>query len=162
MLFTYYTKFTLGPFEKKSYHRQQQQQHNTKQSSLLYDTQEECDRFRQLYINYVIATDVLDKVLTSFRNERWNKAFAPDSTIITEEEIWHCMAPITIEYIIQSSDVAHTMQHWHVYQRWKKSLSKEIHAAYKAGKGDEDYVRELCNDTQSFRSIILLQILSQR
>ena len=29
-------------------------------------------------------------------------------------------ATIVIEHIIQASDVSHTMQHWHVYQKWNK------------------------------------------
>jgi hypothetical protein len=114
----------------------------------LYDTQEEFDRFRQLCVNCVVATDVFDEELTSFREERWNKAFAPDATALSKEEIWHCKATITIEYIIQASDVAHTMQHWHVYQRWNKRLFTEMYDAYKAGRGDKDpldgwYVGEL-------------------
>jgi 3'5'-cyclic nucleotide phosphodiesterase len=27
-------------------------------------------------------------------------------------------ATIVIEHIIQASDIAHTMQHWHIYRKW--------------------------------------------
>jgi hypothetical protein len=90
----------------------------------LYDTQEEFNRFLQLCINCVIATDVFDKDLKAFREDRWNRVFARESSTLTEEEAWHCKATITIEYIIQASDVAHTMKHWHVYQSWNKRLVK--------------------------------------
>jgi hypothetical protein len=103
----------------------------------LYDTQEEFNRFLQLCINCVIATDVFDKDLKAFREDRWNRVFARESSTLTEEEAWHCKATITIEYIIQASDVAHTMQHWHVYQSWNKRLVKEMYAAYKAGRADK-------------------------
>jgi hypothetical protein len=108
----------------------------------LYDTQEEFNRFRQLCINCVMATDVFDKDLSKVRDDRWNQAFETGSTPMTSDEVWHCKATITIEYIIQASDVAHTMQHWHVYQRWNKRLFMEMHAAYKAGRADENPLYE--------------------
>jgi hypothetical protein len=104
----------------------------------LYGTQEEFIRFRQLCINCVIATDVFDKDLKAFREDRWNKVFASMSSTLTDEESWHCKATITIEYIIQASDVAHTMQHWHVYQSWNKRLAREMYAAYKVGRADKN------------------------
>jgi 3'5'-cyclic nucleotide phosphodiesterase len=110
----------------------------SKLRAVLYDTQEEFNRFRQICINCVIATDVFDKDLQTFREDRWSKAFATESPTMTDDEIWHCKATITIEYIIQASDVAHTMQHWHVYQRWNKRLFMEMYAAYKAGRADMD------------------------
>jgi hypothetical protein len=103
----------------------------------LYDTQEEFNRFLQLCINCVIATDVFDKDLKAFREDRWDRVFAGESSTLTEEEAWHRKATITIEYIIQASDVVHTMQHWHVYQSWNKRLVKEMYAAYKAGRADK-------------------------
>jgi hypothetical protein len=105
--------------------------------TLLYDTQEEFNRFRQLCINCVIATDIFDKDLKAFREGRWNSVFASESSTLTDEEAWHCKATITIEYIIQASDVAHTMQHWHVYQSWNR-LVMEMYAAYKAGRADKN------------------------
>ncbi|KAG7359292.1 3'5'-cyclic nucleotide phosphodiesterase [Nitzschia inconspicua] len=110
----------------------------TKLREALYSSREEFNRFRQLCINCVIATDVFDKDLKTFREDRWKRAFAEDSSCLSEEEAWHCKATITIEYIIQASDVAHTMQHWHVYQRWNQRLFQEMYAAYKAGRGDKD------------------------
>jgi hypothetical protein len=106
----------------------------------LYDTQEEFNRFFQLCINCVMATDVFDKDLKTFREDRWNKAFATESPAMTDSDVWHCKATITIEYIIQASDVAHTMQHWHVYQRWNKRLFMEMYTAYKAGRADKNPV----------------------
>jgi hypothetical protein len=42
------------------------------------------------------------------------------------------------EYIIQASDVAHTMQHWHVYNRWNERLFEERYLAYLEGREEKD------------------------
>jgi hypothetical protein len=103
-----------------------------------YNTQEEFNRFRQPCISCVIATDIFEEDLKAIREERWNSVFASVSSTLTDEEAWHCKASITIEYIIQTSDVAHTMQHWHVYQKWNKRLVTEMYAAYKVGRADKN------------------------
>jgi len=41
-----------------------------------------------------------------------------------------------IEHLIQASDVAHTMQHWHIYRRWNQRLFEEV--AYKDGRSETD------------------------
>ena len=47
-------------------------------------------------------------------------------------------ATIVIEHIIQASDVAHTMQHWHVYSKWNARLFEEMYLAYLGGHDDDD------------------------
>ena len=81
----------------------------------LMPTQEEQRRFRQLVVQIVLATDIMDKDLKKARNERWEKAFA--ETAVTEGEIIdkNRKATIVIEHLIQASDVAHTMQHWYAF-----------------------------------------------
>merc|ERR1711865_36680 len=108
----------------------------------IYSTQEEYNRFRQLSVNCVLATDIFDKEMKSFRDSRWEKAFKPsheDSITRSQNyDDWNRKATITIECIIQASDVAHTMQHWHVYQRWNLCLFKEMHQAFMEGRSDKD------------------------
>merc|ERR1712241_1110717 len=109
----------------------------------IYETQEEYNRFRQLTVNCVMATDIFDKEMKNFREIRWEKAFKPNneeknSTQSQNKVYWNRKATITIEFIIQASDVAHTMQHWHVYQRWNKCLFTEMYTAYKNGRSDKD------------------------
>ena len=104
----------------------------------------------------VLATDIFDKELNDLRKERWVMAFAKkegeeDTESTTEgstdkslnqgsnskDQDWDegdLRATIVIEHIIQASDVSHTMQHWHVYQKWNKCLFREMHAAFKAGR----------------------------
>jgi len=123
----------------------------------IYSTKEEYTRFRQLTINCVIATDIFDKDMKQFRDSRWEKAFRKNKIsndddnykdfdverpLVSSEnyddddddDAWNRKATITIEFIIQVSDVAHTMQHWHVYQRWNKCLFVEMYTAYKNGR----------------------------
>ena len=56
----------------------------------------------------------------------------------TSREDANRKATIVIEHIIQASDVAHTMQHWHVYQKWNGLLFQEMYAAFLSGRSDKD------------------------
>jgi hypothetical protein len=92
---------------------------------VIYATKDELQRFRQLVVNAVMATDIMDKNLSMQRKARWNQAFAEgcEDTIAvrgtTEAEFAvNRKATIVIEHLIQASDVAHTMQHWHIYRKW--------------------------------------------
>ena len=86
----------------------------------IYTTKEELDRFRQLVVNSVMATDIVDKQLGAARKQRWEKAFAirsnsdhsPLSDPLSTRDDVNRKATIVIEHLIQASDVAHTMQHW--------------------------------------------------
>lgn len=40
--------------------------------------------------------------------------------------------------LIQASDVAHTMQHWHVYRKWNERFFIECYAAFKNGRAEKD------------------------
>ena len=75
----------------------------------IYTSKEEYHRFRQLVVNSVLATDIVDKDLKTLRNERWAKAFDPTADQGSREAI-NRKATIVIEHLIQASDVAHTMQ----------------------------------------------------
>ena len=77
--------------------------------------QAELNRFRQLVVNCVMATDIMDKNLKQLRNARWDKAFAEKVEGFPEEDATvsrNRKATIIIEHLIQASDIAHTMQHW--------------------------------------------------
>ena len=86
----------------------------------LFPTKEELRHFRQLVVNSVLATDIFDKELSALRKARWQKAFHPEESALpaalVDHQTFERKATIVIEHIIQASDVAHTMQHYHVYQ----------------------------------------------
>jgi hypothetical protein len=104
----------------------------------IYSSEEEKKRFRQLLVNVVLATDIMDKDLKSLRDARWSKAF---TEMPIEEAHGHTMnrkATIVIEHLIQASDVAHTMQHWEVYRKWNACLFREMYQAYSQGRAEKD------------------------
>jgi hypothetical protein len=103
----------------------------------IYCTNEEFLRFRQLMVNTVLATDIMDKDLKMIREERWNKAFtSPHSRHSMGDRIYarNRKATIVIEHLIQASDIAHTMQHFHIYKRWNQKLFIEMYNAYQTGR----------------------------
>ena len=105
----------------------------------IYQTKDDFARFRQLLVNTVLATDIMDKDLSVRRKERWALAFADSSlTNESEEDIKCRKATIVIEHLIQASDVVHTMQHWHIYRKWNERLFLEMYKAYKEGRATVD------------------------
>ena len=100
----------------------------------IYSTTCDLKRFRQLIVTTVLATDIADKELSATRKSRWNQAFAESPTGEDETMVRNRKATIVIEHLIQASDVAHTMQHWHVYRRWNEKFFYECMKAYKDGR----------------------------
>lgn len=93
--------------------------------------------YYQLLVNSVIATDIFDKEHSAFRKARWSKAFEEDGEACGENTAsLDRKATIVLEHLIQASDVSHTMQHWHVYQKWNSRLFQEMYLAYKMGRSD--------------------------
>jgi len=86
----------------------------------LSPTDSEKARFKKLVTSAVLATDVFDPALKESRNARWEQVFACGSTNDNEsnEDDNALKVMIVLEHLIQASDVAHTMQHWHVYIKW--------------------------------------------
>jgi 3'5'-cyclic nucleotide phosphodiesterase len=92
--------------------------------SVLYTTDDEFRRFRDQVVSSVMATDIADKAMKEERNARWENAFCSDSdkqstsSIDNDKDAVDRKASIVIEYLIQASDVAHTMQQWVTYRKW--------------------------------------------
>jgi hypothetical protein len=108
----------------------------------IYVTGEEFRRFRQLLINLVIATDIMDKDLGRDRRDRWNRAFAESASADADGKLSvltrNLRANIVLEHAIQASDVSHTMQHWAVFRKWNGCLFDEMYRAYLEGRSDQD------------------------
>ena len=106
----------------------------------IFTNEFELRRFRQLVVNLVMATDIFDKEMKTLRNSRWEKAFHldPHAQMLNEEDTTNVKATIVIEHIIQAADVAHTMQHWHVYTKWNERLFQEMYLAYEMGRSPKD------------------------
>lgn len=104
----------------------------------IYSSETELERFRKLLVNSVMATDIFDKELGLARKQRWEKAFSEAATSGTGVEDVHRKATIVIEHLIQASDVAHTMQHWHIYQKWNERLFQEMYTAFQRNRTEKD------------------------
>eukprot|EP00980_Cylindrotheca_fusiformis_P016352 scaffold4870_cov135-Cylindrotheca_fusiformis.AAC.2 len=108
----------------------------------IYQNEEDLRRFRQLVVNTVMATDIVDQELQALRKARWETAFHNVDLAVqsgdngTESE--DCKATIVIEHLIQASDVSHTMQHWYIYKKWNERFFMECYSAYKNGRADSD------------------------
>lgn len=102
----------------------------------IFQCEEDLLRFRQILINVVLATDIFDKELNDLRKARWLKAFSQTAEIDVDQA--NRKATIVIEHVIQASDVAHTMQHWHVYVKWNSNLFREMYLAYLNGRMSVD------------------------
>jgi class 3 adenylate cyclase len=100
----------------------------------IYANEAQQSRFQMLLVNIVIATDIHDKDLREFRDLKWEQAFHCSNEGEDEPNAIASKAMIVVEHIIQASDVAHTMQHWHVYSGWNSKLFEEMYAAYQAGR----------------------------
>ena len=124
----------------------------------IYTTADEFKRCRQILVNIVLATDIMDKELGAARKKRWEVAFAnsnngtttqsspssPDNDDVsahdsdTDEMAINRKATIVLEHLIQASDVSHTMQQWHVFRKWNQRLFCEVYECYLAGRMDTD------------------------
>jgi class 3 adenylate cyclase len=96
-------------------------------------------QFRQLVVNCVMSTDILDREVLQMREKRWDLAF--DETRQVEEPDLvriNRKATLVLEYLMQASDVAHTMQHWHIYRKWNERLFEEMYAAYRSGRAEKN------------------------
>jgi hypothetical protein len=101
-------------------------------------TAQELKRLRQLVVNAVMATDVLDKDIVQLRNDRWERAFSKSSLEESSRDKQNRKATIVIEHLMQASDVAHTMQHWNIYVKWNERLFEELYTAYQSGRSTKD------------------------
>jgi 3'5'-cyclic nucleotide phosphodiesterase len=104
----------------------------------LCSTVTDMQRFRQLIVNIVMATDLMDPDLKRLRNTRWNRAFVSSSD--SSGDNVHRKATIVLETLIQASDVSHTMQHWYIYRKWNQRLFNEMMTAYRQGRAETNPV----------------------
>jgi hypothetical protein len=106
--------------------------------SCIYKTNVERKRFRQVLINSVMATDLLDLNRNQKRVEQWDMAFKEYDERCGNRVLMDRKATVVIENMIQMAAVAHTMQHWHTYRRWSDRLFEEMLNAYRIGRISSD------------------------
>jgi 3'5'-cyclic nucleotide phosphodiesterase len=112
----------------------------------IYSTEEELIHFHRIVVHAVLATDIVDPDLKTSRKDWWEKAYGDSSTNMTSANggcdntgtISQLRATIMIAFLVQASDVSHTMQHWHVYRQWNDCFFMECYDAYRSGRADMD------------------------
>ena len=104
----------------------------------IYVAEEGFWHFCPLIVNTVMVTDIMDKELKNLHNRWWDKEFGVSPVDEDPRDVINRKATIIIEHLIQASDVAHTMQHWHIYQKWNKRVFFENYEAYLLGRTEKD------------------------
>ena len=69
---------------------------------------------------------------TSVPSKNAGKSISSNASLQHKSDL---KATIVMEHLIQSSDVAHTMQHFDIYLKWNERLFREMYSAYEAGRG---------------------------
>jgi hypothetical protein len=106
----------------------------------IYTDEVELQRFRQVVVNSVMATDVDDLELQNLRMKRWEKTFSSGVRMTgrdTLEDV-NRKATIVMEQLMQAADIIHTMQPWIVYEKWTRRLFKEHTLAFTSGNSTVD------------------------
>ena len=103
----------------------------------IFNNEEELNRFRQIVVNVVLATDIFDQELSALRKNRWERAFSSNH-IESTLDARNRKATIVLEHLIQASDVSHTMQHFDIYRKWNERLFFENQMAFNSGRMSSD------------------------
>jgi class 3 adenylate cyclase len=101
-------------------------------STCLCPNEAEKERFHDLVVHAVLATDIMDPDLKAKRNAQWESVFGPDG----KDD--HFKASIVMEHLIQTADICHTMQHWQIYQKWNERLFQEMYTAFTQGRSKQN------------------------
>lgn len=116
--------------------------------SLIFADEIEMQRFKELLVDMVLATDISGVDRSAMRKLRWQRAFQQRHSLL--EIIGECGGPdaarsqrslrsaVILEQIMQAADVAHTMQHWDTFKKWNLRLYRELSKGYRDGRGAFD------------------------
>lgn len=137
----------------------------------LFATQNEFYRFRQIVINSVMATDILDEKVMAKQSVRWGCLFRDHEEEEEGDDVSYSefepenegdqKTSIVVERLILVSDIAHTMQHWYVYRKWNEKLFEEIYLAWKAGRAESDPSLTWYKDELSFFDKYVIPLASK-
>jgi hypothetical protein len=105
--------------------------------SCIFGSASEMKRFRQILVNCCLSTDIVDDEQVAMRKSRWERAFV-DGKKDSSDENRNRRATIVLELIVQSSDIFHATQNWHMYQKWTQRHFSEVYKAYQDGRLAQD------------------------
>ena len=105
----------------------------------MFSNELDVKRFRQVFVNCVLCTDLFNDDLSMVRKNRWQKGFADsddniDAPDTSPKEMMDLRATIVLETVMLMSDVYHTTQNWHMYEKWNERHFEETYYYYKEAK----------------------------
>lgn len=127
---------------------------------VIYTNDDELRRFRQLVVNSVIATDLVDENLMTSRSASWARAFRESSPSGGEnvEDTMNRRATTVLEHMIEASHAAHTMQPWDIYLKWNKNLFLEFCRAHNEGRADGNPAESWYHRQLSFFDFVVIPL----
>jgi hypothetical protein len=105
-------------------------------ASIFADTTE-LQRFRQIVVNSVMATDCIDNKLDVLRGARWEKAFGAGKGNTSKDDVDR-KATSVIATLMQAADSFHALGHWHLYSKWNERHFLEMYGAFEKGRLSQD------------------------
>jgi len=98
--------------------------------SMIASTTDEWNRFRQVVVNCVLATEPLDADFHDERCDQWESCFGSNTSSAQNNR----RATIFMEYVVQAAVFGSFMQHQHVFNKWFERLVLEVHQAFQVGR----------------------------
>jgi 3'5'-cyclic nucleotide phosphodiesterase len=134
-------------------------------------------RFRQLVINCVMATDIMDSSLRERRKARFEQTFM-DTTLSDQAEKsrleqsavvelgqssdeLNVKASLVMELLMQAADVAHTMQSWNTFREWNERLFAEVYKAFEEGRADTNPANSWYRGEMDFLDYYILPMIEK-
>jgi class 3 adenylate cyclase len=134
--------------------------------SAIYSDASEKRRFRQIVVNSVIATDILDSKMKQHRENNWNKAFVRKATpkrhnFIDEREKRNVQLTAIVESIMQVADTSYRAQSYRTYVKWNERLFEETLKAYHVGSIEVNPVAHWYKSELNNFDNVLIPLLSR-
>ena len=122
----------------------------------IYKTQQEKARFRMIFLNACMATDLFDEKRQRSYLDRWERTFGETKKAGKHRGNQNCdiingtnpnnddtherklRATLVMEDLIRASNISHAMQHFQVFRKWNIKLFLESKNAYVSGRTNKD------------------------
>ena len=101
-------------------------------------------RFRQMLVNTVMATDLVDDELIQARENRWQQAFHGQRRNPARQ------TTCVMEHLVLLASLSYAVQGWQTFCKWNERLYLENHRAFVAGRGLHDPTRSWITTNRIF------------
>ena len=134
--------------------------------SAIFSETSEKRRFRQVLVNSVIATDILDSKMVQHRDSNWNRAFvekgkANRRTFMDADEKRNLQVTSIVECIMQVADSNYRGQSYRTYLIWNERLFEEALTAYHAGMLEANPAIHWYKNELNYFDNLLMPLLSR-